>query len=452
MKRSRKLLVIGGVAAGTKAASKAKRDDPTLDVTILTDEQDISYAGCGLAYYIGGVITDRRKLFARTPAQFKEKQDITVLTGHRADRISTWDHVVKATCIATGEQLTFPFDKLVIATGASAVIPPIPGIGKEGVFPLRSISNADAVKAYLSNNTVRSACVIGGGYIGAEMGENLARLGISVTMFEMTNSIMGQLFDPAVAATIAEYMVQSGVTVKTGTMVEQINGDRQVRSVIAGGAEYACELVIVAAGVQPNVGLAREARIAIGPTGAIKVDRHMETSARGIYAAGDCAEQTNIVSGKPCWVPLGSTANKQGRVAGSCLAGGRLEFPGVLGTSIVKVFDMTVARTGLNEREAREAGFDPVSVTVTVPSKAGYYPGSGKLSVTLTGDKRSRRFIGAQVTGDATADKVIDTCAAALMGKLSVDDLVNVDISYSPPYSPALGNVIVAASVLEGKL
>ena len=392
MKRSQKLLVIGGVAAGTKAASKAKRDDPSLEVTILTEEQDISYAGCGLAYYIGGIISDRRSLLARSPEHFREKQGITVLTGHRADRISTWDHAVKATNIATGEQLTFPFDKLVIATGASAVIPPIPGIIMEGVFPLRSLSNAEAIKSYLSRNTVRSACIIGGGYIGVEMAENLTRLGISVTMFEMADSIMAQLFDPDIASTIAEYMVQSGVTVKTGTTVERINGDRQVRSVTAGGIEYACDMVITAAGVQPNVELAKEARIAIGPTGAIKVDRHMETSTRGIYAAGDCAEQTNIVSGKPCWVPLGSTANKQGRVAGACLAGDRIEFPGVLGTSIVKVFDMTVARTGLNQREAREAGFDPVSVTVTVPSRAGYYPGGGKLSVTLIGDKRSPPF------------------------------------------------------------
>jgi NADPH-dependent 2,4-dienoyl-CoA reductase/sulfur reductase-like enzyme len=219
--------------------------------------------------------------------------------------------------------------------------------------------------------------------------------------------------------------------------------------VVAGGSEYECNLAIIAAGVKPNVKLARDARIALGPTGAIRVDDHMETSVRGIYAAGDCAESLHLVSGKPFWLPLGSTANKQGRVAGANIAGGTKRFPGVLSTSIVKVFELTAGRTGLNEREAREAGFNPVSATVTTPVMAGYYPGNGKVTLRLTADRGSKKLLGAQAVGDSKVDKIIDTVATALTGKVSVPDLTCIDLAYSPPYSPVLGTVIIAAQVLE---
>ncbi len=454
MKKSLKLLVIGGVAAGTKGAAKARRDDPSMDITIITDEPYISYAGCGLAYYIGGVVDNRDKLFARSPEAFKEKQNITVLTDHRADRINTYNRSVKVTDLSTGTTLDMPYDRLLIATGASAAIPPIDGVDRKGVFPLRTVTDADAIKDFLGSRNVRNTCIIGGGYIGAEMAEIFAILGKETTLLEKTGQLMPQLFDPDIADVTRKHLEEKRICIVTSARVERILSDDSgtVKSIVADGKEYPCEIVVLAAGVRPNVKIARDAHIAIGPTGAIKVDKHMETSVRDIFAAGDCTESIHLVSGMPCWFPLGSTANKQGRVAGTAIAGGKKTFPGVLGTAIVKVFDLTFGRTGLSESEAKEAGLYPISVTVTTPVRPGYYPGSGKVTLKLTADRGTQKLLGAQVYGDTTVDKVVDTVAAALTGKMTLSELVNLDVCYSPPYAPALGAVIIAAGVLEEKL
>ena len=454
MKRPLRLLVIGGVAAGTKGAAKARRDDPSMDITIITDEPFISYAGCGLAYYIGNVIENREKLFARSPQEFKEKQNITVLTNYHADRINTYDQVVRVTDLQSGNIINMPYDKLLIATGASAVFPPLEGVDCTGVFPLHSITDADAVKSFLAGRNIRNACIIGGGFIGIEMAENFLTLGIKPTLFEMADHLMSRLLDMDISTIVSKHMEEKGVSIHTGAIVEKILGDtdNSVKGLHANGQEYEFDIVVLAAGVRPNVQLARNARIKLGETGAIRVDNRMETSVKNIFAAGDCAETTNLVSGKPCWIPLGSTANKQGRVAGAAIAGGGKSFPGVLGTTIVKACDLSVGRTGLNESEAKTDGFNPISVTVTTPVRAGYYPGGGKVTLKLTADRGSQKVLGAQAVGDSTVDKIIDTIAAALTGKLSIQELTNVDLCYSPPYSAALGTVIVAAGVLEEKI
>jgi len=454
VKRPLQLLVIGGVAAGTKAAAKARRDDPSMEITIITEEEYISYAGCGLAYYMGGVVRNREQLFARSPETFREKHNINILLRHRAERIDTFDKTVKVLNLASVETLTMPFDRLLIATGASPVIPPVEGIGLEGIFTLHSIPDVDAIAAYLSQRKITKACVIGGGYIGIEAAENLAAKGISCTIFELEKHLLPRFFDPDMAKPVLEQVTSKGVEVCFENPVQQCVGDREgsVSTIIAGGKKYECQLVIVAAGVKPNVRLARDAHIAIGSTGAIKVDSHMETSVKHIYAAGDCAESIHLVSGKPCWYPLGSTANKQGRVAGANIAGGKKTFEGVAGTSIVKIFDIGAGRTGLSEKEARESGFAPVSVTVTTPVVAGYYPGKGNITLKLIADNGKKKLLGAQAHGDSSVDKVIDTVAAALTGKLSIPDLSNLDLAYSPPFSTVLGTVIVAAGVLEEKL
>ncbi len=454
MKRPLRLLVIGGVAAGTRAASKARREDPAMDITIITEEQHISYAGCGLAYYIGGKVDKREKLFARSPEVFQEKQNIKVLLGHRAERIDTYDRIVHVTELSTGSGKAMSYDRLLVATGASAIIPSIEGVELKGIFPLRTIPDADAIKSYLESNTVNKSCIVGGGYIGVEIAENLAHLGISAAMFEIENSIMPGVFDPDMSGIIREHMESKCVRILTGSPVEKFIGDTAgaVSAVLTGGAEYECSLVILAAGVKPDVKLARDARVKLGPTGAIQVNDRMETSVRGIYAAGDCAESVHLVTGKPYWLPLGSTANKMGRVAGANISGGNKRFPGVLGTAIVKVFELTAGRTGLNEKEAKEAGFIPVSATVTTPVRAGYYPGGGKVTLKLIADRGSKRILGAQAVGDSSVDKIIDTIALALTGNIPVTSLTTIDIAYSPPYSQVLGTVIVAAQVLEEKL
>jgi len=454
VKKPLRLVVIGGVAAGTRGASKARRDDPSMEITIVTEEPYISYAGCGLAYYVGGVVENRDSLFARSPETFREKQDIDVLLRHRAVRINTYDRVVHVVDLESGGKRMLPFDRLLIATGAEAVVPPIGGIGLDGVFTLHTIPDADAVRAWLDASPRSSACILGGGYIGLEMAENLVARGLSVTLFEMADSILPRMFDPEPADALKRHVEEKGVRVLTGARIEEFTGGPggAVRAVRTGGTDHPCDIAVVAAGVKPRTELAKDARIALGETGAIHVDERMETSVRGIYAAGDCAESTHLVSGKPYWLPLGSTANKTGRVAGANIAGGTKRFPGILGTAIVKVFDLDAGRTGLSDGEAKQSGFNPVSVSVATPTKPGYYPGGGEVTLTLTADRGSRRILGAQAVGRGSVDKIIDTAAAALTGKLTVDEMTAVDLAYSPPYAPALGALIVAAQVLEGKL
>jgi len=425
-----------------------------MEITIVTEEQFISYAGCGLAYYIGGVVEKRSNLFARSPEAFREKQNIDILLGHRAERIDTYDRIVRVTDLATGDIKQMPYDRLLIATGASPVIPHVDGTDISGVFPLHTIPDAEAIRDYINNRNVKTACILGGGYIGVEMAENLLRRGISVKLFETESTIMPRMFDSDMVQDLVKHMNSNGVDLRLGTAVERFaaGADGAVRAVVSGGMEYPCDLAVVAAGVRPNVQLARDARISIGPTGAIKVDQRMETSARGVYAAGDCAETTHLVTGNPYWLPLGSTANKMGRVAGANIAAGKKVFPGVLGTAIVKVFDLAAGRTGLTEREAGDTRFNPVAVTVTTPTRPGYYPGGGTVALKLVADRGSGKLLGAQAVGDFSVDKVIDTAATALFGKLTVSHLTSLDLAYSPPFAPALGALIVAGQVLEEKL
>ncbi len=453
-KKSLRLVVIGGVAAGTRGASKARRDDPSMEITILTEEPYISYAGCGLAYYFGGVVEDRSRLFARSPETFREKQDIDVLLRHRAERIDTYDRVVHALDLDSGGRRMMPFDRLLIATGASAVMPPVGGADLDGVFTLHTIPDAENIRSWLESRPAGNACVLGGGYIGLEAAENLAARGWSVRVFELEDTVLPRMLEPEQASMVEKHLAEKGVEVHTGTNIAAFSADGNgaVRAVEAGGRTHPCEIAIVAAGVAPRVELAKDARITIGQTGAIRVDDKMETNVRGVYAAGDCAETTHLVSGAPFWMPLGSTANKMGRVAGANIAGGSKRFPGVLGTSIVKVFDLDVGATGLTTEEATRAGFNPVTAAISSPTRPGYYPGGETLSVTVTADRGSRRILGVRAVGRGSVDKIVDTAAAALYGRLTIEQMTALDLAYSPPYSPALGALIVAGQVLEGKM
>ncbi len=336
----------------------------------------------------------RESLFARSPEEFA-KQNIHILLRHRAESVSTYDQTVRATDLSSGSPVVFHYDRLLFATGASPVIPPIPGADLPGIHTLHGIGDADSIRARIENGApVRSAAIIGGGFIGIEMAENLAHRGIAVTVFEAADRLMARLYDPDMSALIRAHMEEKGIAIRTGVTVERFapGADGTVRTLFTGGTEHPCELAILATGVKPNVRLARDARIVIGPTGAIRTDSRMETSVRGVFAAGDCAETAHLVSGKPYWFPLGSTANKQGRVAGANIAGGRKIFEGVLGTSILKVFDKTAARTGLTTEEATDAGFNHVTATVTAPTHAGYFPGAGRIILTLVADRGSAVF------------------------------------------------------------
>lgn len=454
MKRPLCLVVIGGTAAGPKAASSARRINPDMDITIVTEEPFVSYGGCGLAYYIGGIVKERSRLFARSPSEFRDKHSIAVFLGHRATRIDSVGRTVRVDDIASGVSRTMEYDRLLIATGASPVLPPIGGIDAPGVFSLRTVTDAEAIREYIASRRVEDAVIIGGGYLGTEVAENLIGRGIRCTIVEREQHLLPRLFDPDMARLVLEEVVKQGVMVLTGIGIDRIvtGNEGAVSAVVAGGEEHVCQMVVAATGVRPNVSLAREARIALGPTGAIRVDARMETSVRGIFAAGDCVETINLVSGRPGWYPLGSTANRQGRVAGANIAGKDKTFPGVVGTAITKVFDVAAGCTGLGDSEARESGLEPVSAVLTAPTQAGYYPGGGTVTLKLLADAETKRLLGAQAVGTRSVDKIIDTIAATLTGKLTPNDLTNLDLAYAPPYSTPLGAITIAAGMLAKKL
>ncbi|MBI1388742.1 MAG: dehydrogenase [bacterium] len=449
----KKIVVIGGVAGGAKSAAKARREDPDAIIDIFTDEEHISYAGCGEPYYIADEVKQEEALLSRTPKQFAEDHNITVHVSHRVTRINPVNKTVTVADLKSGREFEEPWDALVIATGASPIAPPIPGADLPGVFQLRTIPDTRAIRALVDSGKVKRAVVVGGGYIGLEMIESLAARGLHVTVVEKAPQLAPP-YDEDVAVHIQRELKAYGVDVRLNQSVEEIVGTPSsgVTGVKAAGELIPAELVLMSVGVRPNVQLAREAGIELGSTGAIKVDKRMETSIPGIFAAGDCCETIHMVTGKPVWIPLGSTANKQGRVLGTNIAGGNDRFAGVLSTSIFRVFRMNVARTGLIEREARAEGYDIEIAVVPGFDRPGYMPGAERIAIKLIASKSNRRILGAEVWGAGQVDKAIDTIATAIYFKATADDLRQLDLAYAPPFAPALGNVIVAGNVMQNKL
>jgi NADPH-dependent 2,4-dienoyl-CoA reductase/sulfur reductase-like enzyme len=445
------LVIVGGVAAGTKAASRARRVDPEGRITVYQEEPEPSISECGLPYLLSGVVEERDELVARTPEKFAE-QGIEVLVRHRVEKIDPENKKLSVSRLEDGETFEDSYDRLILATGARAVLPPIAGAGLDGVFVLRFLTDSDEVMRYVGERSPKRAVVVGGGYIGLEVAENLRRLGMEVSLIEAEDRV-ALAYGPEVAERVEEHVEENGVRVYTGAKVEEFVGDGRVEGVRFGDDQLETDLVIVGVGIRPSVELAGEAGAEIGEAGAIRVDRYMKTSLPDAWAAGDCVETVNLVSGKPVWAPLGDTANQMGRVAGTNAATGEdtLEFPGVLGTGIFKVFDLGVGKTGLSEEEAEDAGFETVSAAVETADRASYYPGAEKVFLKLIADGSTGRLLGAEAAGSG-ADKLTDVCATAIWGRLAYPDLVNLDLAYSPPYGPALSPVVQAATVLSGEL
>jgi len=445
-----RLVIVGGIAAGTKAASRARRVDAEAEIVVYQDEPEPSISECGLPYLLSGVVDERADLVARTPEQFAEK-GVEVRVRHRVEKIDPENKWLSVRDLENEGAFEDGYDRLVIATGARAVLPPIPGADLEGVFELRFLTDADEVRAYMEARSPKRAAVVGGGYIGLEVAENLCRLGMEVSLIEGEDRV-ALAYGPEVAERVEERLKENGVSVYTGAKVEEFKGEGCVRGLRYGGGDLEADLVVVGVGIEPSVELAEEAGVELGETGAIRVDRHMRTNLADVWAAGDCVETVNLVSGKRAWVPLGDTANQMGRVAGTNAATGEdtLEFPGVLGTGIFEVFDLGVGKTGLSEDEARETGFETVSAAVETMDRAGYYPGAERVFLKLIADRSSGRLIGAESAGSG-ADKLTDVCATAIWGGLSYPDLINLDLAYAPPFGPALSPVIQAASVLSGE-
>lgn len=452
-KSNKKIIIIGGVAAGTKTAAKTRREDPNVQIDLFTDEQYISYAGCGEPYYIGGEIQDRSKLLARTPEQFEKLFNVRIHARHKVTKINPEEKTIEVENLNDGYTRTETFDVLVISTGAAAIMPPIPGSELPGVCALRTIPDTDRIHSLVGSGNINHAVVVGGGFIGLEMVEQLANRGIKVTLVEKLPQLAPP-YDPDLAALIKNEVEKHGVRVMLNSALEEIIGDDKsgVKKVKVNGEEFPAEMVLLSVGVRPNVEIARNAGITIGTTGAIKVNERLQTNYPYIYAAGDCTETTHMVSGKPVWIPLGSTANRQGRVLAINITGGNATFPGVMGTGIFRVFDMNVSRTGLIEKEAKAEGFDYEAVVVPTSDLPHYMPNGQKVIIKLIAERGSGRVLGAQAWGPGKVDKVIDTFVTALTFKATVDDLTQLDLAYAPPFAPPLGNATVAANVMQNKL
>jgi NADPH-dependent 2,4-dienoyl-CoA reductase/sulfur reductase-like enzyme len=451
-----RLVVIGGVAAGTKAASRARRVDPNLEITIYQEEPEISISECGLPYLISGVVESRDDLVARTPEQFAEK-DVEVLIRHRVEKISPEDKKLTVKDLATGEQFEDSYDRLIIATGATAALPSIEGADLDGVFTLRFLTDTEAIEKYIKERSPKKAAVVGGGYIGLEVAESLKELGMEVAIVEVDDRV-ANTYGSEVAGKVAEHLEEKSVDVYTCERVkEMVSQNGRVQTIRFDDEKLEAELVIVGIGIKPCVDLAEDAGAEIGTTGAIRVDKHLRTNLPDVWAAGDCVESVNLVTGEATWVPLGDTANQMGRVAGTNAArgpdgdGALLEFPGVLGTGVFKIFDLGVAKTGLSAEDAENAGFEVVTAAVDSADRAGYYPGGEPTLVKLIADKATGRLLGAEIVG-ASAGKYVDICATAIWGKLSYPDLVNLDLAYAPPFGPVLSPVISAASMLANSI
>ena len=444
-----KIVVIGGVAAGTSAAAKAKRDNPEAEIVIYEKDVDISYSGCGLPYYISDVIKNRDDVIIYTPDRFEEKKGVKVETEKLAENILEEEKKVVIKDINTGKKEEVSYDKLLIATGAKPVIPPIEGIELENIFSLRNVVSADKIKRFLKNNTPKQAVIVGGGYIGLEMAETLLEYDLDITVIEMMDQVLNTL-DSEMAEIVVNHLEDKGVEILTGEKVTEFQGSDSVKRVkTASGKEIEADFVLASFGVRPNIELAEKAGIKLGETGAIKVNERLETSQEDIYAAGDCIETTHLLTKQPTWIPLGTTANKTGRVAGSNLAGGELEFKGVLGTAITKICELTAARTGLTEQEAKELDYEVATSLVEVGNHAHYYPGYEKMKIKLVVQKEDGLILGGQIIGKAGVDKRIDVLATAIFNQMSADELMDLDLAYAPPYSSPKDGVMIAGVVAD---
>lgn len=452
-----KVVIIGGVAAGPKAGAKINRLCPHADITLVEKGEFLSYAGCGLPYYIAGEVKEQKELMCtpvgvvRDPVFFQEVKNLKVLNRTEAVKIDRQKKTVLVRDLRKGEEEILFYDKLVLATGSTPVRPPIPGIDLAQVLSVHKVEDAEVIRTLLAENKAGDVVVVGGGLIGLEMTEALARHGARITIVERLPAIL-PMMDPDLVRHLMTYLESKGVKVRCSNTVQAFEGNGRVERVKTDQGDIPCDMAIVAVGVRPNVGLAKEAGLEIGKTGGIRVTPSMQSSDPDIYAAGDCTEGRDLVTGDPCFIPLGSTANKQGRVAAVNICGGKDVFPGVLKTAVVKVFDYTVARTGLGEEEARKAGFDVVTVLSPAPDKAHYYPTAKTIMMKLIADRTSRRLLGLQVVGPGEGDKRIDVAATAITAKMTVDEVAHLDLAYAPPYSPAMDNIITACDIARNKM
>jgi NADPH-dependent 2,4-dienoyl-CoA reductase/sulfur reductase-like enzyme/rhodanese-related sulfurtransferase len=446
-----RIVVVGGVAAGATAAARARRVSETAEITVVERGPYVSYANCGLPYFLSGDIVDRDALLLQTPEGFLHRYRVDVRVETEALELDRAGHRLRVRGPArrgqAAEETWLPYDKLILAQGGGPVLPPVPGSDAPHVFRLWTVPDMDRLQRQLVEARPRTAVVVGGGFVGLEVAEAFRRRGVETAVVEMLPSVLPVL-DAEMGTLVARELSRNGVAVHTGVGLSAVlPSEREV--LLADGRRLPAEVVLFSVGVRPELALAKAAGLALGPAGALTVDDRLATSDPDVFAAGDMIEVVHKITGRAVRVPLAGPANRQGRVAATNALGGDLRYRGVLGTSVVKVFEATAGSTGLTEKAARVAGFAVGVATVFRGHHAGYYPGAEELALKLVYDRGTRRVLGAQAFGRAGVDKRIDVIATALQGELTLADLAELDLAYAPPYSSANDSVNVVAFVAE---
>lgn len=445
-----RVLVLGGVAAGTKIAAKLMREDRSCEVTVLNKGKDISYAGCGLPYYVGHVIEEKEQLIVNTPEKYEKLTGVKVLTETEAVKVDTAAKKVTAVKVGTQEECVYDYDKLVISVGASPIKPPIEGVDLENVFFVRTPEDAIRLREVVDSGAVKKAVVVGAGYIGLEIAENLKLQGVRPFVLDMApHALPG--FDAEVAEYLEGQLAEQGIPVVTGVKVTALEGEGKVSKVITDKRAYKADLVVLSAGIRPNTAFLEDTGIEMFK-GTILTDEYGQTNIPDVYAAGDCAMVHNAVTGKAAWSPMGSTANIDGRIIAQNMMGASLAYKGVLGTAVCKLPELNVGRTGLTEEQAKTEGFDPVSVITVVDDKAHYFPGASTFIIKMIADRASKRLLGVQVVGKGAVDKVVDIAVTGITLKATVEDLANMDLAYAPPFSTAIHPFEHTINVLLNKM
>ena len=455
-----KIVIIGGVATGPKAASRARRRDPNAEIIMIEKGRLLSYAGCGMPYFISGDIPDCNELMC-TPAGivrnsvfFQNVKDIKALTRTFAESIDRENKKVNIVNLETQEHSSISYDKLVLATGSVHFRPPIEGSDLHRIFVLGHPDDAIAIHETARSKDVNKVAVFGGGLIGMEVTEALSRLGLEVIVLEMMDYLLPKLLDPEISAFLARYLLSKGVKLKLSEKAVKLKGDDRsnVRKVITDKGEIDADMIVTAVGVRPNVELAKNAGLRIGETGAIWVNEYLQTTDPDIYAGGDCVENTHLITGKQVYIPLGSTANKHGRIIGDNVTGGSEKFKGVLGTTIYKIFDYTIGCTGLNEKTAKELGYSVVTCLAPGPDIAHYYPTHATILTKLVADRNNGKVLGAQIIGPGDVDKRLDVIVTTISHGGTVRDISDLDLGYAPPYANAIDNIAHAANIIRNKM
>ena len=453
----KKVVIIGGVAAGMKTASRLRRRDKDAEIIVLERGSEVSYGACGFPYYISGDVknfccfTDSAQGI-RDAAFFREVKGVEVLVRHEATAINRDEHTVTYLNRDTGETKVLPYDKLVLATGSTPVKLPIPGADLTGVHNFWFPWDVRAVQKDMVENKVTDVVIVGAGLVGMELAEAFHKQGLTVSVVEMQDRILPQMLDKEIADLIQKPVLQAGINLYLNEKTVALEGTDKVTAVQTDKRVIPAQMVIVAVGVRPNVELAREAGIVIGPSGSIAVNEYLETSDPDIYAGGDCAENTNLISKAKLFTPMGSTANKHGRVIADNIAGEKIKYPGILNTGICQVLNWQAGSTGLNETTAKKAGIEFETVVVPGFDRLGYMPGANRLILKLMAEVATHRVIGAQAVGTGGVDKRIDAIATAMAFGAKVEDLSNIDYGYAPPFNGPIDNVSTAANVLMNKL